>query len=410
MSTMKQQKFSIVGGVYYERCMKPSWDDIYGSAGRAAAAITAMGGDVELFSYVDPVVQDVLADRAAWNSEFKTTLTLTSKSVAFDYHHGLGNPSIAHPGLLHPPLEVQAERVLRFGMLEGDAVIDAEYAVYDPQDATNPRPFHENGSKAQHLALVLNQQEAGLLVRDKQLKADTLIKAVAEQEKAEIVVMKRGPLGCMVWENGMVNAIPAYRTDRVWKIGSGDNFAAQFAYQWMKRGGYAIAGAMLASKATAYYCQTRRPPTTKQLEEFSPDQVTVSSKFESGYRPLVYLAGPFFTLAQLWLIEQARDNLISLGLRVFSPFHDVGHGSAEDVVQKDIEAIEECDLMFAIFDGLDPGTIYEVGYARAIKKPVVMYCENESKEDQKMMEGSDCQISDDYVTAIYKTLWTATSL
>lgn len=100
---------------------------------------------------------------------------------------------------------------------------------------------------------------------------------------------------------------------------------------------------------------------------------------------------------------------LDLGLDVFSPYHDVGKGNAEDVVEKDLEGIHKCDLLFAVADGMDSGTIYEIGYARAINKPVVIYAENESEENLKMMEGSNCKIHKDYVTAIYHTLWTAIS-
>jgi nucleoside 2-deoxyribosyltransferase len=124
----------------------------------------------------------------------------------------------------------------------------------------------------------------------------------------------------------------------------------------------------------------------------------------------VYLAGPFFTLAQLWLVEQARADLTAMGLRVFSPYHDVGHGSAEDVVMLDLAGIDTADLVFAIGDGMDSGTVYEIGYARAKGKPVVMYAENESDENKKMMRGSGCVLHDDYVSAIYETLWTACAL
>jgi nucleoside 2-deoxyribosyltransferase len=92
---------------------------------------------------------------------------------------------------------------------------------------------------------------------------------------------------------------------------------------------------------------------------------------------------------------------------VFSPYHDVGLGTAEDVVEKDLEGVRDCDVLFAIGDGLDSGTIYEIGYARALNKSVVFYAENESAQDKKMIEGSDCRISDDYVSAIYRMVWEA---
>ena len=95
---------------------------------------------------------------------------------------------------------------------------------------------------------------------------------------------------------------------------------------------------------------------------------------------------------------------------MFSPYHDIGLGSADDVVEKDLQGIRDSDMLFAIANGLDAGTIYEIGYARAIGKPVVIYSESETEESLKMMQGSDCIICSDYTTAMYSTLWEAAKL
>jgi len=216
-----------------------------------------------------------------------------------------------------------------------------------------------------------------------------------------------GAKGALVYENSSFVQIPAFQTNQVWKIGSGDNFVALFGYFWMEKQLSAAESALLASKATAYYCSCKGFVTPKRLTEFSPPEIKLSDRYLNGYQPIVYLAGPFFTLAELWLIEQARDNLREMGLKVFSPYHDVGRGSADDVVELDLKGIRDCDVVLAIGDGLDSGTIYEVGYARAIDKPVIFYSENETSENKKMMLGSGCTICDDYVTSIYKTLWAA---
>ena len=53
---------------------------------------------------------------------------------------------------------------------------------------------------------------------------------------------------------------------------------------------------------------------------------------------------------------------------------------------------------------------YEIGYARAWNKPVVVYCENEIADDKKMMQGSGCRLCNDFVSAVYETLWIACAL
>lgn len=400
---------SIVGGVYREICMRPCWREVYGSAGRAASAIARMGAPAELHSYFDPSSLDVFENRAALE-EISLYPTSIAKSAGFFYHHGLESPLIEPAEGPIPPLHLEAEQVISFGLIEGNAVVKADYAVYDPQNVVAPKPFNQNGSSATHLALVLNQYEAGVMSGLFSANPEELAIALAAQQRAEVVVIKRGPLGCLVYDGDSFSTAPAYRTNNVWKIGSGDTFVAHFGYQWMHANRSPADAAMLASKATAYYCQTMGVPSLRNLDQFTAPPITPSARYVAGKKFRVYLAGPFFSLAQLWMIEQARNNLRDLGLHVFSPYHDVGHGSADDVVQQDLDGIDNSDLVFAIGDGLDSGTIYEIGYARARGKPVIMYSENESEEDKKMMEGSGCINCSDYVTAIYQALWTAVEM
>lgn len=401
---------TIVGGVYRERCMRPAWDDIYGSAGRAATAIARFGGQAQLHACVDSDTQIVVDARAA-AEVFQFNATAAQAPVTFEYIHGLANPDIRRGTHVKSKLQVNAEKVLRFGMIDGTAVVDAEYAVFDPQNVDGTESFRANGSEAKHLALVLNRHEANLLVPSSSgLTAQELAIVLAEQERAEVVVIKMGPLGALVYDNGAISTVPAYRTERVWKIGSGDTFAAHFALGWMDKGLSAHDAASVASIATAFYCENQGFPDQDLLAGFKPSPLQPSARYCDGYAPKVYLAGPFFTLAQLWMVGQARRDLLAMGLDVFSPYHDVGLGSADDVVEKDLEGVRDCDVLFAIGDGLDSGTIYEIGYARALNKPVVFYAENESEQDKKMMEGSDCRITDDYVSAIYQTVWEAVVL
>lgn len=151
--------------------------------------------------------------------------------------------------------------------------------------------------------------------------------AVASSSNAEVVVLKMGARGSLVYEGGSASIVPAYITERVWKIGSGDNFVAHFGYRWMTGHCSGHDAARQASLATAYYCNHRAFAKPNALTQFSPPEMRTSERFSSGWKPNVYLAGPFFTLGQLWLIEQARNDLRDGGLDVFSPYHDVGHGS-----------------------------------------------------------------------------------
>lgn len=402
----------IAGGVYREYCVHPRWNEIYGSAGRAALAVAHMGTNVVLHSFMDDEAKDVLAGKGVYLDGFDMQSRTVTGGIRFRYLHDLATPAITGvPERSFGVLEVAEEKVVRFGMLDGDARVNAKWAVYDPQNVGESRPFRENGSSAEHLAVVLNSWEAGYLAGRPGASAAEVAPVLATQEGAEVVVVKMGPQGAYVWTAAVQTQVPAFRTTRVWKIGSGDCFVAHFANAWMELGQTPADAALTASKATAYYCETQGFVLPSQLTGLQYPPVSPSASYLAGKKPRVYLAGPFFDLSEVWMVEQARETLVGMGLHVFSPYHDVGLGSASDVVAKDLEALDACDLVFALVDGLDPGTIFEVGYARSKGIPVVIYSErHQAGESLKMMEGTSCKLCTDYTTSIYTALWEAVQL
>ena len=96
----------------------------------------------------------------------------------------------------------------------------------------------------------------------------------------------------------------------------------------------------------------------------------------------VYLASPFFDDAELERVDNVKEILDSKGLEVFSPKeHQNKHlefGSIEwrkATFENDVKHIDWCDVVVAIickgnYD--DSGTAWELGYAYATNKPVVL--------------------------------------
>ena len=122
-------------------------------------------------------------------------------------------------------------------------------------------------------------------------------------------------------------------------------------------------------------------------------------------RGRIYLAGPFFDLGQRWLVEEVRTLLRSMGAEVFSPVHEVGPGPASTIAPEDIRGLEQSQVVFAILNGLDSGTIFEIGYAVKHGLPVVALAQNAKDEDLKMIAGTGCYVTDDFATAIYQAIW-----
>lgn len=405
---------TIAGGCYVERCVDPPWDQLFGSGGRAAAALSALDNNVKLTTYIDEKHRPPLEALAAIFG-FKVDFTTIVTTPSFSYYHGLSHPRIRpdlHRISQASPLALDDATILRFGMIEGDAVVRGDAVVYDPQNAFNPRPFHENGSSAKRLAVVANYREAKTLAQIKLNDVPTadLGQAILQNHNADVVVIKQGSFGTTVVTATDQKHLSAFRTERVWPIGSGDVFAAIFAHEWGVLELDPFDAALTASLATAYYCESTYLPIPPDLKSrYSLAPVINSGAFPQTNNQ-IYLAGPFFTMTERWLIEQSRTHLAEQGFKVFSPLHDVGYGTAEKVVPEDIDAIKRSHLLFAILDGLDPGTLFEVGYARALNKPVIAFVQNEAPNNLKMLKGTECEIVNDFASSIYRATWAAMAL
>lgn len=95
----------------------------------------------------------------------------------------------------------------------------------------------------------------------------------------------------------------------------------------------------------------------------------------------VYLASPFFKDEELLDMIKVLGGLRNKGLEVFAPFEnqnkELNFGSEEwreATFKSDVEAIEESDVVVAIVGGnyMDSGTAWEIGYAYAKEKPVII--------------------------------------
>jgi hypothetical protein len=330
-------------------------------------------------------------------------------TLRFEYLHPLSKPVI-EPELAWRALTIQprqpavkAAHVLRYGVLEGSIRVEADTAVYDPQSPTNPRPFAEDDSTAKRLAIVANRSETKKLAG--KATSEEACRHLLEDAGAEVVVMKCGADGCLVCTRDTVERVPAFQTQRVWPIGSGDVFSAAFAHGWINLGLAAREAAVRASRATAHYVENNTYPTADMLSMDQRPQLRMRPVAEHKQ---VYLAGPFFNLAQRWLIEEFRTALLGFGLRVFSPLHEVGRGEHEAVYAPDMEGLKQSGVVLACLDGLDPGTIYEVGYAHRHGLPVIAFVTAERAEDLKMPLGGGARLVNDFATALYWTVWAAT--
>lgn len=401
----------VVGGSYAEHCETPPWHTTQGSGMRASGALSAQGARL-LTALDDELGPD--AELVANAIGLQRDVVERSGPVGFEYFTPLSTPRVVGTKTVaQATLRGEDDAALVFGMLEeADFDVRAKRMVYDPQRPGSGHTINLDGLQFDELALVLNAGEARAFggrgtIEDSvsNLFATTL---------ANTIVVKGGASGCSVFTRRgpqSSRVVSAFPTPSVWPLGSGDTFAAGFAHAWTQ-GADAQEAARIGSASAAYWCSTQSPvlPDNLLLGDAAtlPDLalVPLPDTTPSTEPPMVYLAGPFFSLGEHWLVDLVRAALTAHGVRVFSPLHDVGHGD-ESVALADIEGLKKCSSVIALLDGSDFGTVYEAGWAERAGIPVVGYASRPDKEGAKMLTGLGGELHTDLSTAVYRAAWRA---
>ena len=398
-------KTCIIGGSYRECCSLDDTDVFCGSGVRAMSVFQTLNKDYPA-TFITCSGSNEKYIKACLDTP-NTTLSVFSSpyDVTFFYEHPFRVSQISpRMDLLYQDrklLSTVSDNILVFGMVEADFCVKGGKVVYDPQTSVMPLSFKASGSVAEHLVLCLNSHEAYALSGKKNLSEQRT--ALFDNEGCAALVIKDGSHGAYVFESKDDEGtnIPVYMTNHVHAIGTGDVFSAALAYSWFN-GSSVVEAAAFASKAVACYAETGKVkliPETMRTFAFDPLQI--------GSRKQIYLAGPFFSYAQRWLVNEFYNALKQEENPVFSPLHDVGYGDADEVTDLDIAGLDKAEVVLAIVDGLDSGTLFEVGYAIAKGKKVVAYTQNETEKSLQMLKGTHCDIENDFTTAIYKAIWYA---
>ncbi len=364
----------------------PAWDAVFGSGGRAAAAVSTLSPGSILHTYAEDFDSEGVVSLKKLGIEMR--LSPRPTAIVFSYFHPLSRPHIQPPPdemECLPKIQVSGDAVLRFGFLEGDAIVDARRAVYDPQTWQNPVPFGANGSTARELAIVLNELELRSATGRDDLKLAAL--HLMEHQGTEVVVVKRGIRGAMVFERGgRTISVPAYRSSRVFKIGTGDVFSAIFAHYWAEKGLPAADAADIASRSVAAYCSVGRLPLTGD----EPSKCVPIRFMTPGS---VLLEGAVDTLGQRYTIEEARFVLRELGVEVFCPALD---GTLNTTAK----------AVLVLADGLDDEVVKNIR-TKASGVPIVVLREGRVQAADALISSTAVSIVDDFASALYFSAWAA---
>lgn len=399
----------VVGGSYHESVLIPDSEQFAGSGLRAAAAMPA--GRCELVTAVDEA-HTTDADSAYATLGVSARNVGRDQRVGFRYTTPMSSPVIDGPSaVLDTPLMADDGTVLMFGMVEtGSRSIRADRLVFDPQQPRGLEAAALAGVEADRLVVVGNAREIRALAEGEHDLQVAAARVAAETDAVGVIV-KDSARGCLVVDRASdrIVRVGAYPTRSVWPIGSGDVFAAGFTHAW--EGGATLAeAAAVGSASAAWWCATRVfavPPEILGGTDPSTIHPAIASELPAADGQFdVYLASPFFSLAERWLVETCRNALSGMGITVFSPFHDVGPGG-DEVAGPDLDGLRDSNAVLAVVDGWDPGTIFEVGWARRHELPVVGLITDIDNDGTKMLVGSGVELHQDLSSALYRAAWAA---
>lgn len=391
----------VIGGTYQEIDYDGISTEIFGSGFRATKFLLENKCPTKFTTVGNKETVSFLHENKKVYHDLELSIIPYDELITFKYSFALENPAI-FPHILNlskiEKIEVEDENVIAFGMLEANYNVIGEKVVYDPQTSIKPNKFSDFG-KARQLIYIVNSNEAASIAGSENI--DEIKNYFFEVEKVEAFIIKNGPYGATLYFPNKEVGISSYITDNVFKIGSGDIFTSSFGYYWMYKN-YSIEEAVvMASKTTAIFCDRRAYVDMGNFEGFDFkefDNKKISDK-------QVYLAAPIFALSELILIDKIRSAFLSFGIKVFSPYHDVGIGASKEIAEKDIEGINSSDIIFCTFDNLDSGTLIESGYALSKSKKIIGYHRTCDEDKFLMLKVANIEHYKHLTTAIYKTIW-----
>ena len=95
---------------------------------------------------------------------------------------------------------------------------------------------------------------------------------------------------------------------------------------------------------------------------------------------VIYLAGALFSQAEREYNKKLQEMMLTLGFDVFLPQEDASDNSSErenrnhsSIFNNCFAGLQKSDIVVAVLEGtdVDSGTAWELGYAYAVKKPII---------------------------------------
>ncbi|WP_263770128.1 nucleoside 2-deoxyribosyltransferase [Propionivibrio soli] len=218
----------------------------------------------------------------------------------------------------------------------------------------------------------------------------------------EVFLLKENRGGSRLFNlmDGSVEEIPARLGKTVNSVGVGDVYTAVMA--GMSEKGW-IEAAWRGCQAATIYSQTTYPDDLKRdlQRDFNLSVEALRAlggtilPWHERQQFAIYLAGPDFSYVDKTEVDRAAESLAYHNFNVRRPIMENGElqrpASQVDLIRTyhmDYQLLKECEAVFAIPLGRDPGTLVEIGIAIALGKPVITFDPRNENNNTMLVVGS----------------------
>lgn len=236
----------------------------------------------------------------------------------------------------------------------------------------------------------------------------------------EVLLLKenRGGSRLFHFSQDVVEEIPAMLGRTVNSVGVGDVYSSVMV--GLSRKGWREAAWRGCQSATIYSQSTFPDDIKRDVQREFQLSIEVLSSLEGVVLPWherqnysIYFAGPDFTYVEKQEIDHAAESLAYHNFKVRRPIAEHGElkqsaneGEMRITYLRDCQLLKECEVVFAVPLGRDPGTLVEIGMAMALGKPVITYDPRGENKNTMVVAGSFVYSADidDCLNGIFKAI------
>lgn len=330
--------------------------------------------------------------------ERKNSIPMTDVKIEIDFNPSLNDEC---KGLLLFPLDHSFPETMCKQAYEKNIPI-----FLDPK--LNDKSIKHAREILKYVTVLLVNEEEALLLSE----SEDINEAIKKLEKMgpKYTIIKKGHKGCILLQEGETIEIPAYKSNVVCTLGSGDAF------------GGALAATFLETGDIEYSVQVGSCVAANFIESFVIEAVIdkVGVEKDIHYREKfiineaspkrIYLAGPFFSKQELNWVNHVGKRLEDACFTILSPSRENGviHNDTsleqrESIFQADINLLNSADIVVALLDHDDPGTCFEIGFA--FEKGIPVYGYKTSQTNLNNMIQFGCVQTTDNIEELIRVLY-----